>query len=512
LLAGYQFVGTNRWADATNGTILREIVDLPQSGELGRYLVERLAQTPRTLFPADLKDTQVAAGIPLLQPLLEDLLRHESFLEVRRAAGGEPVWLFGIALPPDRGSLWHQNLTELQTLWGFGTSATAEKEGVSVTTVRHAANGTVLRWVRHGGWLLLELGADPSKRWDEALAAVRQSRRPCPELSGGWLSAELDLPHLASVLGLSKRLVWPRIALTASGREQDVRLVGRLVFPEPVTGPLEPWQVPTNLIREPLIGFSAWRGVRPWLERWEFLSRLGITPAPNEVYCWAQSVNVPQSLVAFPANDATNRVRAMLEPGLELIPSNWRERGLGQLEWREQDNQLVWKSLPLLFPHVRPFEDAGRGYIMGGTFPALLTTNAPPRGLLDQLKSKPDLVYYHWEMTTRRLAQFRMQIQLGTMLTGKAVLRNEPRILQWLDEMERRLGNCATELVAVSPTEWSMTRRSPIGLTAVELVGLLCWTESLDFPRFNLRFPDQTSPKAPQVPPKKPVPVPQQKK
>ena len=454
----------------------------------------------------------MTAGIPLLQPLLEDLVRHESFLEVRRAAGGEPVWLFGIVLPPDRGSIWDQNLTELQKLWGFGTPATAEKEGVSVTTVRHGTGATALRWVRHGGWLVLELGADPSDRWDEALEAVRQSRRPRPELSGEWLSAELDLPRLESVLGLSERLVWPRIALTASGREQDVRLAGRLVFPEPVTGPLEPWQVPTNLIREPLIGFSAWRGVRPWLERWEVLSRLGLTPAPNEVYCWAQSVNVPQSLVAFPANDPTNRVRAMLEPARELIPSSWRERGLGQLEWREQDSQLVWKSLPLLFPHVRPFEDTGRGYILGGTFPALITTNAPPRGLLDQLKSKPDLVYYHWEMTARRLAQFRMQIQLGTMLTGKAVMRNEPRVLQWLDEMERRLGNCATELVAVSPTEWSMTRRSPIGLTAAELVGLLGWTESLDFPRLSLRFPDETPAKAPPAPGKKAAPVPQKKK
>jgi hypothetical protein len=279
-----------------------------------------------------------------------------------------------------------------------------------------------------------------------------------------------------------------------------------------VTGPLEPWLVPTNLIREPLIGFSAWRGVRPLLERWEILSRLGLTPAPNEVYCWAQAVNVPQSLVAFPANDPTNRVRAMLEPGRELIPSSWRERGLGQLEWRELDSQLVWKSLPLLFPHVRPFEDTGRGYILGGTFPALITTNAPPRELLDQLKSKPDLVCYHWEMTARRLAQFRMQIQLGTMLTGKAVMRNEPRILHWLDAMEQRLGNCATELVAVSPSEWSLTRRSPIGLTAVELVGLLGWTESLDFPRLSLRFPDEVPAKAPPAPRKQAAPVPQKKK
>jgi hypothetical protein len=46
LLAGYHFVGADHWSDATNGTILREIVDLPQSGALGHYLVERLAQYP----------------------------------------------------------------------------------------------------------------------------------------------------------------------------------------------------------------------------------------------------------------------------------------------------------------------------------------------------------------------------------------------------------------------------------------------------------------------------------
>ena len=331
-------------------------MDLPQSGAMGRYLVERLANTPRAVFSAVIQEAQATAGIPLLQPLLEDLVRHESFLEVRQAAGGEPVWLFGIVLPPDRGSIWDQNLTELLKLWGFGTSATAEKQGVTVTTVRRGTGATALRWVRPGGWLVLELGADPSERWDVALAAVRQSRRPRPELSGGWLSAEWDFPRLESVLGLSKRLVWPRIALTVSGREQDVRLAGRLVFPEPVTGPLEPWQVPTNLIREPLIGFGAWRGVRPLLERWEILSRLGITPAPNEVYCWAQSVNVPQSLVAFPANDPTNRVRAMLEPARELIPSSWRERGWGNSSGVSRIVSWSGNPFPCCFPmsaHLR---------------------------------------------------------------------------------------------------------------------------------------------------------------
>jgi hypothetical protein len=261
--------------------------------------------------------------------------------------------------------------------------------------------------------------------------------------------------------------------------------------------------VPTNIIREPLIGFGAWRGAKPLLARWDVFSRLGIESAPNEVYFWAQALTVPQSLFAFPANDPIQRVHAMLEPGREMIPARWRERGLGQLEWREAESQVIWKSLPLLVPHVRGVQDEGRGFIVGGTFPALHTTNAPPRELLGQLSAKSNLLYYHWELTARRLPQLRMQIQLGTMMNGKSILRTNSPAVAWLDEMERRLDNSATELLEVSSREWSLTRRSPIGLTAAELLGLLCWAESLDFPRFNFRFPDHVGPKMPPVPKKK---------
>jgi hypothetical protein len=115
--------------------------------------------------------------------------------------------------------------------------------------------------------------------------------------------------------------------------------------------------------------------------------------------------------------------------------------------------------------------------------------------LLSQFVSKPNLIYYDWELTARRLVQLRMQVQLSTLLTGKMLLGTNTPTLPWLMEMERHPGNSATEVIAVSPREWTLTRKSPLGLTATELMGLMCWIESLDFPRFNFRFPDQTSPR-----------------
>jgi hypothetical protein len=314
-------------------------------------------------------------------------------------------------------------------------------------------------------------------------------------LAGEWLTAEIDLVRLASPLGLSGRLFWPRVKLSATGRDADVRLTANLVFAEEVTGPLEPWQVPTEIIQEPLIGFTAWRGARPWLSRWDALARLGLAPAPNEVYFWAQSLSAPQTLLAFPANDPTNRVKAMLEPISKMVPSKWRERGLGPIEWHEEDQQLIWKSLPLFYPHLRPGRDGGRDFITGGLFPAMRTTNAPPQELLNQFVHKPDLVCYSWEITARRLMQLRLQLQLWSMVSGKRVLTTESPALPWLVELEKRLGNSATEVVAVSPRQWSLVRRGPIGLTATELAVLVCWFDSLDFPKLTLRLPDRTVPK-----------------
>ena len=506
VLAGYHFAGLARWLNEPGGTRLKEILALPQTQALGRHVLDKLAHAPHALFPQAIDDTQATNGIPLIEPLLEDWIQHESFLEVRGPTGATPGWIFGIAIPAERGVLWRKNLTDLMALWKLGTPATAEKDGMLITTVRNGSNPMLVRWCQFGDWLMLGVGIEPLGPWDKALAAMRQSQRPCLALTDEGLIAELNLARLAGSLGLPGNIAWPHATVNAAGRDEDIRLGARLFFSESATGPLEPWHVPTNIIQEPLISFTAWRGARPWLNRLEILPRLGISPAPNEVYFWAQSMSIPQTLLAFPAEDPTNRVRAMLDPCLELIPAAWRKRGLGQLEWRDADQQLVWKALPLLFPHLRGGDDGGRGFITGGTFPALHTTNPPPRELLNQFVGKPDLIYYDWELTARRLVQLRMQAQLSTLITGKSILGTNTPPLPWLMEMEQHPGNSATEVIAVSPREWTLTRKSPVGLTATELMGLMCWVESLDFPRFTFRFPDVVAPKLAPTSKSRPVP------
>ena len=49
------------------------------------------------------------------------------------------------------------------------------------------------------------------------------------------------------------------------------------------------------------------------------------------------------------------------------------------------------------------------------------------------------------------------------------------------------LGNTITEVVADSPSQWSFTRRSHLGLTGIEIAGLARWLESTNFPTAELR-------------------------
>lgn len=38
-------------------------------------------------------------------------------------------------------------------------------------------------------------------------------------------------------------------------------------FPNPLTLSSEPWLMPTNVLRDPLVGFTAARGADTWLSR-----------------------------------------------------------------------------------------------------------------------------------------------------------------------------------------------------------------------------------------------------
>jgi hypothetical protein len=116
-------------------------------------------------------------------------------------------------------------------------------------------------------------------------------------------------------------------------------------------------------------------------------------------------------------------------------------------------------------------------------------TNPPPAELIAQLKNQPKLVCYDWEITQARVASWRVLFQLFAMVAGKSQFSTNNAGLPWLLAAEPKLGNTATEIAANSPAEWSLTRKSHVGFTGVELVALAVWLESTNFPKIGFELP-----------------------
>jgi len=489
VLVRSHFAGLARVVNDPKSTKLKEINSLPQSAALREQTLQKLARAPKTLFKDRVSAEQADQGAALLRPLLEDLLDEESLLEVRGRDVQSPEWTLAVAVKADRKVLWQTNLAALVQVWGLGTVSRATLEGFAVAEVKRAQSPTLVRWVDAGPWLVLGVGNAPLSATDRLVRTLKTTGRPGAALTQSWLEAEAALGKLAGPLELSPKLPWPQVTVSVGNRDEYLRTLMRLAFAEPVTGPLTPWHVPTNLIREPLISFTAARGVSPLLQRSETLRQLELSPVPNELYFWAQQQVAFQSFLAFPTPDATNTVQRLAEGAKNVLGSERQKRGLAQVEWQSTNRQTVWKGLPFVTPFTQPVQDVGTSFVYGGLFPAVPRTEPVPGELLAQFAPRTNVIFYDWEITQARLNQWRMMVQLFAVIARKPQFTTNTAALPWLMGVEKHLGNSVTEITVSSPREWTVTRKSHLGLTAVELVTLARWLESVEFPRLGLELP-----------------------
>jgi hypothetical protein len=502
----YHFIGTQSIARDEQGTQLKRVAELEQTVALLQHVLDRLARSPGVFAGDALTSEQVDQGATVLRPMFEDLLAHESFLEVRGPASRPSQWLLGVALPTARAAAWRDGLSRLREVWNLGEPDPEQGTGDTRRGgIQRDGAPAVVRWAEEHGWLLIGIGDEQTALFDRALKGLQEKRPPVVPRTEDWLAAEVDLGRVAGPLGLPPAKIWPRTELNVTGRDENLRTTMRVLFPEPVTGPLRAWQVPTNIVCEPLVSFTAMRGVAPWLERSDAVRSIELEPVPDELYFWAQAHTAFTTFGAFPTPDPTNRIKriAALAPG--IVGEDWQRQGLSQIEWDPANHQAIWKGLLIITPHLRPVPDVGTNFVVGGLFPQLRTARPPPADLLAQFVPRPDVLYYDWEITQARLGHWRHLAQLFAIIAGQPQFSKDMPGLNWLMQMETEpfLGNTITEITAVSPNEWLLTRRSHIGFNGLELVALARWVESRDFPRPSLRLPDDgTGRRGPQtVPP-----------
>jgi hypothetical protein len=481
LIARVHFAGAGRISADTNAVAFTNLWCSPEAQALREQTLNKLSRAPynwlKQKIPANLDD-----GAGQLRPLLDDLLGAEWFLQIRDATNGSPEIALAIRLNAGRAQLWQTNLGNVLETW---TEMSVEKIRNGWELKKHRPPN-LIRCVRVGDWVVFGWGQDKLLLNDELVRRVLAEKRPAPAEKNNWLTADLDWPRLARWFPSLSAVDLPETRWQAVGRDGNLHLDGRLIFPQPLAMTLEKWRMPTNTIHQPFISFTAARGIAPWLEKQNWAQPYEVSPGPNQVFIWAMAQMPLQTFAAVPVPDA-RKALTQFEQKMSAN-TNWQSHLMMTLTMEVTNNRISWLGLPFIVPSLEALHEPFGDFLVAGVFPNGPKTRPLPPELFLRL-AQSNLVYYHWEITANRLKQLPNLTQLALMVTRHRQLNAQSAAAKWLDRVGPTLGNTVTEVTQTAPNELTFMRQAPGGLTAVELTALANWLEAPDFPGCDLRLP-----------------------
>jgi len=377
-----------------------------------------------------------AARTRALHPLAEALLDHESLGEVTQQG-------------------WHVAVRAPATV----TSRLAASAGALMA----GGKGQAATWVTNGWFLAASEPGGLGRAW-------QATGRPV----AGMVEAEVNLPK---VLGPGHES-WPFVALNVFASNNAVRTSAKLSFATAPLGEPGPWKVPDGAIRDPIIRFQALRGAAPWVSKVGWMATLAGGPAPSQVFGWAQPLNPFRNWVAFPVEKPQPRLEKVygdIRPyfGTTNQPGQYE----GKLVITTNHQALAVLGLQACQPALLSYEQAGQPYLIASFAPTIASTNPMPREILAQLH-RPSLVAYEWEIAGESFLHWNVVFDFNKMVQRQIPFPANARARKWLVALAPNLGNSITEVFRVSPTEYTLVRKSDIGLDGLEMTLLARWIDA----------------------------------
>jgi hypothetical protein len=478
-LARLHWVGKNRLSADPNASNVLTIWSLPETTKLRDYFLNKLAAGLCRVAGSGLS-SDTNAPIPLLRPLLDDLVEQESWMELRQASNNAAEVMLAVRLNEAQANSWRTNLASV--LEGLTGSAPALRTNGWALQVQGGSN--LVEFARAGDWSLACLSRTESGFVPQLSERIKERGSPVTlDSTNVWVEADLNLRRLGGLLAPTGAFAaFPSLSLSIAGESENVRTRGQLTFPGPLRFQFDDWQVPTNIIQQPLIGFTAVRGFGPGLSTVPFWKHLQAGPAPDQAFVWTLRGMPFLTYAITPLVEGSNTVTSFTQYLLSNANSWMSTNAFGRLAGTTNSDELSWIEVPLISPFTKLVRAEDRDYALAGLVGIPLQRSIFPSPLLEELGQHTNLVCYDWELTGERVESVLSSSQILRFLFRKSQLPTDSVVVTWSKAIAPRLGNCATAVTQVAPDSLSFRRRSTIGFSSLELNLLADWVESPDFP------------------------------
>jgi hypothetical protein len=479
-VARVYWMGKERLGIQASAYYLMRIWQLPEIRKLETDTLGRLSVPPLDWVGGNHAAANTIAA--LLLPLVHDIVQAESYLEIRQPTNQAAEAVFAIRLGDAQARGWATNFTVAGSVLGIPVTRVATDH--DAWSLQRQQGPRLIELTRVGGWTVVgSTWGEKNSLLAETVGRIkRQGAAFVPLATNCWLQADLDPVRISGALkfdwNLPKDL--PRVSLVVTGDGANVITRGELNFPGPIEMNLEPWVVPTNLIRQPLSGFTAIRGIKPMLASWKAWHDLNIGEPPNQLFFWANDSSL-ETYMAVPNSDASSQVGALTDRLVEKGNPWLASHGLGTFQRSSNSKDAAWAGLPSLAPFIKAVNDDRSPMVFWGLISNTnVGINSLPAKLPFEVLAQTNLVCFDWEATGSRIES---GVFIGQIL--RIALRHAQLPLEsvnWLRGLEPRLGVCRTVVYRAETNQLSFERKSTLGLSAVELQLMADWLASSRFP------------------------------
>jgi hypothetical protein len=421
--------------------------------------------------------------------ILSDLGLGETILKVTTGDNGQNISLMA-TMSNTRGKEWIKQLKQLAK----STGATLQEQQQAGTTGWRVdfKEGRSLGFGYVNGWMLVGIGQSTFKPLKQAARKIYKEGRAIPADTENDLTIEVQASALPAAIKNQLPSSANSIRITSKLKKDNFFTKAVVEFNKELPNKIENWEIPTRTITEPLVSFTAARGIGLSTAQ-EVLKPLQLKPTNNQFFAWSQGRTKFQSFFAVKVDDPKTEIASLAKRISDFKKTgNDGESYIGNVVHDPKKPSVTWGNVPLFAPYLTKGNSDDKGYVVGGVFPPDPIKKPIPKELLSEFINKENLIYYNWEITGQRLAKWNLLIQFAAILSDeREQLVNKTKGISFITSLYSKLGNTITD-ATLSSNKLTITRKSHLGLSALEIALATRWLDNPQFPKLTLEWPNPT--------------------